>query len=666
MSKVRVVFALLLILLGFFSYSNPEYIDNVLERNHNHDHNPNLIKLQENEEWLVLKISFPGKPFNSDEANRLFEDTYSAEDYIKSLNKNSTLNVTIIDETWNSPKSDSYWGQDSTEGRDSGSENGVQDLIANSVSSLLNDIDLSIWDFNNDGIIDRLLILHSGEAQESNGQSSSIWSHFSGLDDPIKLSKWSVEHYTIVSLSSGLGTLMHEMLHQMGAVDLYDVHSDAPSSNWNGLGDWDIMASGNWNGDGKIPALPSASTLELIGSERSLNIFPNNNNNNNNNNFTIKPISEGGKSLVIEIAPNEFIRISLRSGGFDSALPGSGILVEHQDKNNGNLKNNLVNIDPEFAWVKIIEADGNDALMRGRNSGEVGDLYNLDDTFGNQGIEIRDNRGRLVTWFAHVSNITMNEDDSWNDATITFDSQAVENIQILTPRGPIILLEGEKSYARIDAIEACELLINFNYQGDSIMKEVSIAPGTSYIEIINYSSNFNTKGQIKGQIGCKNSNLLDIDLDWIKVGHKISNSTLEKIISWEEDSKVYFYPEYMGNKSRFYTISLSGAISRISNPITQGSVSPGDPIIIAVTPNGLLKQGMIAKGELILTDSNSIEERIPIILQAESPFMGEGFLPWIAQPSNGILTICLLWSLSILTKTRKEQVQLSSDGVIPP
>ena len=237
----------------------------------------------------------------------------------------------------------------------------------------------------------------------------------------------------------------------------------------------------------KIPALPSASTMQLIGTDRSLNVIP------GNNSFTITPISSGGKSLAIEIAPNEFIRISLRSGGFDSALPGSGILVEHQDKNNGNLENNLVNIDPELAWVKIIEADGDDALMRGRNSGEIGDLFNLDDMFGNLGIQIRDNRGRLVTWTAFVSDININDDDSWNNATISFENEAINNLQVLTPRQPIVLLEGEKSYAKVDALEACELLINLNYQGISITKEISISSGTSYIEIINSSSSSNFK-----------------------------------------------------------------------------------------------------------------------------------------------------------------------------
>ena len=86
MGKVRVVLAMLLILLGLMTYSNPQYLDNALDRDHAHDTNYNLIELQNNEEWLVLKISFPNKPFDSSEVEELFEGTYSAEEYINSLN----------------------------------------------------------------------------------------------------------------------------------------------------------------------------------------------------------------------------------------------------------------------------------------------------------------------------------------------------------------------------------------------------------------------------------------------------------------------------------------------------------------------------------------------------------------------------------------------------
>ena len=78
----------------------------------------------------------------------------------------------------------------------------------------------------------------------------------------------------MASLGSGLegfGTAMHEMLHQMGAYDLYPSDGQQTSV-WKGVGDWDIMASGNWNDDGKTPALPMSSTLETIGLDNYENV----------------------------------------------------------------------------------------------------------------------------------------------------------------------------------------------------------------------------------------------------------------------------------------------------------------------------------------------------------------------------------------------------------
>ena len=45
------------------------------------------------------------------------------------------------------------------------------------------------------------------------------------------------------------------MMHQMGASDLYPVHDSSNQNDWQGIGDWDIMASSNWNGGGVWPAL---------------------------------------------------------------------------------------------------------------------------------------------------------------------------------------------------------------------------------------------------------------------------------------------------------------------------------------------------------------------------------------------------------------------------
>jgi M6 family metalloprotease-like protein len=647
MSAIRVLPALLLILAGTFAQLNPGIINDIINRDIYDQTNNELIPLQSNEEWLVLKISFPNDNFDDDKLFDMLEGENSAKSYINSLNSSSNLNITIINSTWKSSLEDSYWGADSKSGRDDVSGNGVQNLVTESTKSLLMDLDLSKWDYNGDGIVDRLLIIHSGNAQESTGESSAIWSHFSGLDDPIIVSDWSIEHYTIVSLSSGLGTVMHEMLHQMGAVDLYDVHSDTPSSNWNGLGIWDIMAGGNWNGNGNLPSLPSSTTLELIGANREIKLNPY-----SNQSITINPISYDGKSLAIEIAPKEIIRITLRSGGFDSSLPGSGILVEHQDMNNGNLEYNLVNIDPEIAWVKIIEADGNDALLRGRNTGEVGDLFSLGDSFGNEGLRIRDNHGRLVPWTATVSDINTLKNGEITNATIIFQNYNDNEIEILPPRNPMELLPSSASFISIKSLKPCDLEVELIYNSNIINEIYKIKIGTSEIPIIDsFVSQF--KGNVRGTVGCTGSVPVDINIDWIKIGHEIVKSEIIAIVPWNKDSSLAIYPDYIGNDSRSYSITLSGAISRIATPITQGELNPGDPILLDIVPDGLLQRGMIAKGEIIFVDGNSLEQRLPITLQAQSPFVGEGLLPWLAQPSNGIFLVAILLSLSILTSRTK-------------
>jgi hypothetical protein len=161
------------------------------------------------------------------------------------------------------------------------------------------------------------------------------------------------------------------------------------------------------------------------------------------------------------------------------------------------------------------------------------------------------------------------------------------------------------------------------------------------------------KGNVRGTVGCTGSVPVDINIDWIKIGHEIVKSEIIAIVPWNKDSSLAIYPDYIGNDSRSYSITLSGAISRIATPITQGELNPGDPILLDIVPDGLLQRGMIAKGEIIFVDGNSLEQRLPITLQAQSPFVGEGLLPWLAQPSNGIFLVAILLSLSILTSRTK-------------
>ena len=113
------------------------------------------------------------------------------------------------------------------------------------------------------------------------------------------------------------------MIHQMGAYDLYDVNSDLPSRNWNGLGDWDIMASGNWNGNAMIPAMPGGATLVTINGLGIESVNPR-----LSQNITLYPMSStqnNTRVVSIDTAPGESVLITYRAdSGFDSALPGAG------------------------------------------------------------------------------------------------------------------------------------------------------------------------------------------------------------------------------------------------------------------------------------------------------------------------------------------------------
>jgi M6 family metalloprotease-like protein len=662
MNAARTAISVVIIMLGLFANTNSDIIDDWLDNQvqNQEDSNEILVGVQNLENWLVIPVSFDGDNFNRVKADSLLNGQNSASTYIEQISAgNSILNATILDEVWISTNEIELWGVDGDSGRDSGTNGlGVTELVETVVKNMLNDKDLSPWDLDDNGIIDRILILHSANPQEIGGGSSSIWSHMSGLDEPVKVGQWSVNHYTIASTKSGMGTIVHEMLHQMGAYDLYDVHSSLPTNNWNGIGDWGIMASGNWNGNGAYPALPSSSTLELIGINRTISVNPS-----VGGNFSLKPISEGGTSLSIEIAPREFIRITNRGDfGFDSSLPGFGILVEQQDLNNGDSHINLVNTDAQNAWLKIVEADGDDALIRNKNSGSAADTFQDGDKFGNlessDGMLIYDNRGRLVSWLASISATN----DSEYMVSIT-PTMVVEFFDVLTPRVPVELLEGETLFVDVSTNETCDLSINvISYNGHFINKTINQLPiGISRVPIMDIDDSFPSTGDLIGNIGCDEINSRHIDLKWHKVGHRIISDSFNLLIDYDKVSTITISPIYEGPDSRSYDIEIQGAASRVAEIQNPGYLTPGDDLFISITPDGLLVPGMIAKGELVMVDDFGIELRIPIILEAKSSFNSNSAFSWLSEPGNGIFLISILLAISIFTGGRDNDKHVSSE-----
>lgn len=663
MNKARATAALMVVFFGLIANLYSDVIDDWLSntiQTQNSSNEEILVGIQENENWLIIPVSFQGDNFDLDKAQSILESEGPASSYIEQISaEQSILNATILDEVWVSSYNINFWGEDSESGRDSGSDGaGVDNLVENAVKDMLSGRDLSPWDFDNNGIVDRLLILHSANPQEISGGSSSIWSHMSGLDNPIKIGKWSINHYTIASTKSGVGTIVHEMLHQMGAFDLYDVHSSLPTSNWNGIGVWGIMASGNWNGNGNIPALPSSSTLELIGIERGILVDPN-----YGGNFTLSPISDGGNYLNLIIGPGENIKITNRGNyGFDTSLPGHGILVEHQDTNNGDTGSNLVNTDSKNAWLKIIEADGDDALIRNKDSGSGGDVFTDGDIFGNtdtsNGMIIYDNRGRLVSWSASVE--YLGNDDYLISITPIINT---DKINIITPRQPVELLNQESLFVEVVNSEVCDFKIQIQtHNGNVINQTVEKLPiGVISVPVMKIDETYPLSGNIIGTMGC-DSNFRQIDLRWHNVGHRIISDSFFLMIDHDKGKTYSILPEYDGDSSRFYNIEIQGAASRIATLEQSQNIIPGDEIEVSVNPDGLLLPGMIARGELVLVDNFGIELRIPVTFEAKSTLNSNVIFSWLAEPGNGLFMISILLAISIISGGSSGKKNISDES----
>lgn len=643
MKILRVVLAILILMGGIFVNMNPDLVDSHYDFEES-DESSDLVGLQIDERWLVLRVSFPNLHHSESITSSLLQGNGSAEEYVQQLSGGaSTLQVTVSDDVWVSEFEESYWGADSQNERDVGNNGmGVDRLVENAAKNLLTGLDLSDWDLNGDGILDRLLVLHSGNAQESGGPSESIWSHFSTLAKPIEIGNWEIKHYTISSLESGLGTLVHEMIHQMGAYDLYDVNSDLPSRTWNGLGDWDIMASGNWNGNAMIPAMPGGATLVTINGLGIESI-----NHELSQNITLYPMSStqnNTRVVSIDTAPGESVLITYRAdNGFDSALPGSGLIVEYLDRNNGNINDNTVNKDPKNPWVMIIEADGDQALLRNRDSGSSGDPFQTGDSFGSEGHLIRDNRGRLVPWHVSITNIGQ------ANASLEIIPNNEFTDRILTPRSPIQLIEGESAYASVNTQLPCTLVINTS--NDLTIPEpieIEISAGITTIPILRFSDTNQEMGILNGNIGCKGRTPENLRIDWQSIGHRIPHQEVEHVIKWDRPSTISIPISMIGTGSRNYNIAIEGAVSRIATSDTQGEMFSGDNLVLAIQPDGLLTPGMYARGEIVFQDDYSVEQRIKIALIAESSLTGDGILGWISQPSNGLLTISILLAFSIV------------------
>ena len=619
----------LLLSAAIFSFTNEAVVEDWLKNNSIivKSDDANILPIQENENWPILIVDFNGRNTNQATAINDAEEMLipHANNYFSQLSRGSvSVDVDVHQVMVTASGGLAAYGSDNGGERDSSNDGthlpmllAEEVVVANKQS-----IDWDKYDLDNDGSVDRLLILHTTIGQESGGNSNRIWSHFTTFETPIDLGNdLTVAHYAMASLGSksdGFGTAMHEMLHQMGAYDLYPSDGQQTSI-WKGVGDWDIMASGNWNDDGKTPSLPMSSTLETIGLNNFQTInfdWSQQTDYCSATSIIFSPQDNMKLDYKIQIGQGEYVWIEYRGGNqYDSELPGTGILVSYQDTTIDGYEDNELNVNNQRPYLKIIEADGNDELLTGGNEGQSSDLFDNGSKFGSIGIEIRNHDGILVDWYAEV---VIN-----NQIEIMFKSDYCEsNFELDLPNHSVTTLPNEP--IQIEALSTADCILQ-NGLSSTDGRLVSIYPNQiqagieSVISVaFNSAAQHNSMTKLVGTISCE-SEIRDIDIEILSLSILPKNSSFATSIPVTSKTQISIPIDSIGTGSHNFEYKIDGPLSRIAHSEQILRLTESDDfLIIDIDPNNLLSNNMIVNGVIEISDSNDNLWVVEVVLTAES------------------------------------------------
>ena len=308
-------------------------------------------------------------------------------------------------------------------------------------------VDFSKYDWDGDNEVEQVYVIYAGKGEADGGAANTIWPHqwdlysakINGDGDGIKnYDGKKIKTYACgpelngEDALCGIGTTCHEFTHCLGFPDFYDTDY----SGGQGMGDWDLMCSGSYNGDGYQPAGYTSYERWAAGWKTPTELKTTQSISN------MKALQDEGSDTYIiynKAYNNEYYLLENRQKvGWDAALPGAGLLILHVDYDKTVWENNQPNDDPAHQRLTWVPANNNYYNQKGgpypygennalgRNTTPAATLYNRneDNSFyldcSIKNITQNSDLGRTVSFDFEVNepSITLNNDDPYNSVVI--------------------------------------------------------------------------------------------------------------------------------------------------------------------------------------------------------------------------------------------------------
>jgi M6 family metalloprotease-like protein len=318
-----------------------------------------------NRNLVMILIGFTDKAFTKtqNDFNNLMNQvnysvngaTGSVRDYFYDNSFNQLTLNTIVAGPYTASNTMAYYGANDPYGDDLR----PRTLVSEAINKADTDVDFSLTDNDNDGYADGLYVIYAGYGEEAGASANAIWAHAWALSSPVLKDGVYLSEYSCSSELDGsygtnltnIGVICHEFSHVCGLPDYYDTDYETSGQSFD-LGNWDIMAGGSWNNDGKTPPYHNSYSRMALGWQ-AVNLLT------SAQTISLPNSAENNISYRFNTGTNnEFFIVENRQKiKWDAYIPYHGMLIYHVDLNYSGWNTNDINSVPSHQGMDIEEAD---------------------------------------------------------------------------------------------------------------------------------------------------------------------------------------------------------------------------------------------------------------------------------------------------------------------